>query len=146
PAAETTIKRLRDELRMAELGALGEEQIAEVGTRTKDSSAASSEPAPGDPHNPSPIPFPLRPATDAEWHASLRRDPGRPGRRLARCLPADWNALMPTSALERANVFLRFRLPSDIDALFWGAVRSETTRLATQADAEEWGPVARERK
>src|SRR5262249_8919395 len=66
PAAETTIKRLRDELRMAELGALGEIQMAEAGARIDDSSAANREPVPSDARSPSPIPFPLRPATDAE--------------------------------------------------------------------------------
>src|SRR5262249_16559479 len=57
-AAETTIKRLRDELRMVELGDLGESSGSIAGGR---------------------------PPTDAEWHASLRREPGRTRRRLARC-------------------------------------------------------------
>jgi hypothetical protein len=114
-AQHSTIKRLRDEVRMFQQGALDDL----VGDRTDATGVA----------------FPQRPATDAEWHGSLYRAPGRTRRKLQRCMPR-WDDSTPSSTLDAADVFLRLRLPREIAAAFLGAVESERRRLTDRAEGE----------
>jgi hypothetical protein len=127
-AARTTIKRLRDETRIFETDELDREvepNGSGVGAPDRDNA------------------FPRRPATDAEWHDSLDRPPGRTRGKLARCMPA-WDWTTPTSDLAMADVFLTFRLPREVAGLFLSAVEFERRRLTARAEQScgEAGAVA----
>jgi len=113
------VKRLREERRR-----LRRQELA-----TPEGAAVPMPGAP--PCHPPPCP---RPATDAEWLASLRRAPGDTRARLrALQLPGvdDPNATL--SDLRRNDQFLRLRLGADVADVFRGALeaaRSQLTKLA----------------
>jgi hypothetical protein len=109
---------------------------------------------------------PLRPLEDREWQASLARPPGRARRRVLRLglealldaggdLPgcrsggavarvaASDDAAAAGAAAEGAatsgpDVFLRFRLPSDLAAGFVAAIESRRRRLTAEVDQVPW--------
>jgi len=62
-----------------------------------------------------------RPPTDAEWLASLHREPGRTRDRLEHAMP-EWDQTEPRSGVDCANVFLTFRAPRDLAEGFLSAV------------------------
>ncbi len=73
----------------------------------------------------------LRPVTDAEWHASLRRVVGTARGRIAR--------LGRMAASRRvSDVFLRLRLPTDLCLEFLGAIEGARRRLEQQAGEIPW--------
>jgi len=131
-AAESTVKRMRDEAR-----ALGRYRV--LGPRASAVEAAAGAPsdlgAPANPAAPSNLGAPSDPAApldDTAWHASLRREPGLARRRVR---------LFGRLAFTSPDVFqaLRLRLPLDLGHQFLAAVDAERRRLSAAADALPWG-------
>lgn len=123
---EATVKRLRDEARL--IGRRGGE---------------AADPENGSGHHPS---------SDAEWHASLRREPGTCRRRILRMgllaaglgvnpdadLCADSGADPDTVILPTPDVFLRLRLPTDLAAQFVATIETHRRRRAEEAGRVPW--------
>jgi hypothetical protein len=135
-AAESTIKRMRDEVR-----ALGRYRV--LGPRAL---VAADAPLPSAAPMPFAAPMPsaarLRtaaPLDDATWHASLRREPGLARRRvrafghLALTSPDVFQAL----PLE-PDAYLRLRLPLELARDLLATVEAECRRLTADADALPW--------
>lgn len=79
-----------------------------------------------------------RPPTDAEWLASLHREPGRTRDRLEHAMP-EWDKGQPRSAFDCANVFLTFRAPRELAERFLSAV--EGARRYLEWVAAETAPT-----
>jgi hypothetical protein len=131
-AARAHEKEERNSLQQATAKPAGSEEDAEAeassalhGGRTHFGSAHSPE-----------LQFPERPATDAEWHASLRRVPGRTRSILERCMPR-WDESTPTSTLEFTDGFLRLRLQLGVFENFGAAIESDRQRLTAEAAEAE---------
>ncbi|MEK7283091.1 MAG: HNH endonuclease signature motif containing protein [Acidobacteriota bacterium] len=142
-AEEATVKRLRDEAR-----ALGRRRLVE-GRRCPDwrSSAPGADPiigrrdlASGHAGGGS---DPPRPLEDADWHASLRREPGSARARILAygTLASAWAD--ETGALPSPDVFLRLRLPHEIAGDFLVVIESSRRRLADAAALDPWGAPSR---
>jgi hypothetical protein len=110
-ATRVTVKRLRDELRRQRLQELD---------RGADASAGR----------------PPRPASDAEWYASLHRSPGRSQERLrALQVPQlETGSRFGTSA----DVCVRLRLPVDVARSFLAAIETARRRAEVIAAAIPW--------
>jgi len=149
-AAESTVKRMRDEAR-----ALGRYRLfAPRASAVK----ATDAPAPAHPAAPTSVPGPTStfapapaPLDDAAWHASLRREPGLARRRVrlfGRLAFTNPDVFQTRGGCQRpdvfqalpheTDVFLRLRLPLDLGHQFLAAVASERRRLAATADALPW--------
>ena len=136
-AEEATVKRLRDEAR-----ALGRRGLLD---RPALSPAPQSASRPAPPH-PSLSALPPRPLDDAEWHASLRREPGTARERILRfgTLALAWSdrAAEPLGCagglLPSPDVFLRLRLPNELadDLLF--VIESTRRRLSDEVERVPW--------
>jgi len=165
-AAESTVKRMRDEARAlgryrvlgpresgveaaagAPAGASADapDAAAAAGASAADAAdaaadAAGADAADADDAAPS---TPGAPLDDAAWHASLRREPELARRRvhlfgrLAFTSPDVFQALPHES-----DTFLRLRLPHDLGRLFLAVVDAERRRLAAAADELPWDAEA----
>lgn len=102
-AAGCTVKRLRDEVRI-----IHRRQAREPG-------AAAG-----------------RPLDNADWHASLRLDPGTLRERVLGL------AASAVRTEARPDVFVRLRLPADLAASFVAAVESRRLQLTRLADSVPW--------
>jgi hypothetical protein len=117
-AREATVKRLRDEARL-------------IGRRA----GAAAEAATGPAHHPS---------SDAEWHASLRREPGTSRSRILRMgllatgLGAETGTDPDTVLLSTPDVFLRLRLPAELAAQFVATIEAHRRRRAAEAGSVPW--------
>lgn len=136
-AREVTIKRLRDEVRRARLAGLGQLQTG-AGESAGGAPGADIDALPTSallPGNRGRAArcrcLPVPPATDAEWHASLRRWPGRTRLRV-------WRLGRLALAAPSADVFLGMRLPEELASAFLAAIESERRRLGQLADAVPW--------
>ena len=161
-AQESTIKRMRDEARaLGRYRALGPRATAPDTSApahhrqaldahpTHQPHAADSHPTD---HHQAPAPL-----DDAEWHASLRRDPGLARRRVRlfgnltlsspdvfqalpsspdvfQSLPHEADAALP----HEAGAYLRLRLPLDLGHQLMETVEAERRRLSAAADALPW--------
>jgi hypothetical protein len=182
-ASEATVKRLRDEARLLlrRVNPAGGAGASPAGT---DGTSMAARPPVLDPvSDPGPAPFldpapdlrsgppvggqPHRPVDDAEWHASLRRDPGTARRRilhyglLAAGMGGDAShggartdaaigfdpgtgsitapPISPETALiPSPDVFLRLRLPADLAGNLLAAIEAVRRRLAAEAEAVPW--------
>jgi hypothetical protein len=165
-AEEATVKRLRDEARALKRSAfLGRGRRPDPSAPAAASGpaavsgpvtaafglAAVSGPAPGasafpcdlvEAEPPCSLPGTGRhqthPLADAEWHASLRREPGMARQRIIHggTLAIAW-ADRPT-VLPSPDVFLRLRLPHDIATDFLAAIESSRRALTERADSVAW--------
>jgi hypothetical protein len=74
---------------------------------------------------------PPRPASDAEWHAALRRKPGMSRARIRRLhfrgMESGWS---PELSWQSADVCVRWRLPVETSQAFWGAIESARRSMA----------------
>jgi hypothetical protein len=74
---------------------------------------------------------PPRPATDEEWHASLRRNPGMSRARIRRLRFAEtapgWSAEL---SARKANVWMRWTLPVETARAFRSAIESARRYMA----------------
>jgi hypothetical protein len=128
-----TVKRLRDEVRWARRAVLGD-GAARAASDGSDASAARLAPArPGLTFSTPPgrdtaagRGCVLPPPSDAEWQASLQRDPGASRARIR-----SW-ALELADAPEADDV-LRLTLPEEIARDFLGAIEAQRQRLAEEA-------------
>ena len=120
-AEEATVKRLRDEAR-----ALGRTRHVRASGLAAPARTAPARTAPA-----RTTPAQATPLDDAEWDASLRREPGTARERVQR---------FGTEAAERPSpdVFLRLRLPRDLAGDFLGVVESFRERLSDLADSVPW--------
>ncbi len=107
-AEEATVKRLRDEAR-----ALGRRKLI-------------------DPSRPAP-----RPLDDADWHASLRREPGTARARILRfgLLAVEGSGGAPPAS---PDVFLRLRLPHDLADDLLVVIESTRRRLSDEVGGVPW--------
>jgi len=130
-AEEATVKRLRDEAR-----ALGRRRFLESGVEANDTRPEPAESSAAPP----------RPLADAEWHASLRREPGTARERLLRfgALALAWSGAAagrsgPDAArLPSPDVFLRLRLPHDLADDLLSVIESTRRRLADEVERVPW--------
>jgi len=79
--------------------------------------------------------------SDAQWQASLRREPGMASRRLARlgrAAAADVEARPGRARGSGADVFLRLRLPGPLALDFSAAVEAARFRLSRLAASVPW--------
>lgn len=142
-AEEATVKRLRDEAR-----AFGRRRLVE-GRRCPDwrSSAPGADPIIGRRDlatgHAAGWSDPPRPLEDADWHASLRREPGSARERILAygTLATAWAD--ETGALPGPDVFLRLRLPHEIAEDFLVVIESSRRRLADDAALDPWGLPSR---
>ena len=128
-AGEGTVKRLRDEVRLLQ------RRAAAVGT-DEHSGYDDSRPAPAvTDRNCAPAP-----PDDAEWHASLRREPGTARRRVLRfgLIAAGIGAKPGDALLPSPDVFFRVRLPDDHAARFLAVIESARERLSDEAGSVLW--------
>jgi hypothetical protein len=141
-AAHVTIKRLRDEVRIAirsQMLGPGSERLAspdvpaplDLSTVSLGSAqaAATQSPVPrGAELDASESAFPV---DDRAWHDSLQRAPGDGRQRLVR---------LGIMALENPipDVFLRLRLPDDVAEQFVGTLEVRRRQLAAQAEHDTW--------
>ena len=128
-AGEGTVKRLRDEVRLLQ------RRAAAVGT-DEHSGYDDSRPAPAvTDRNCAPAP-----PDDAEWHASLRREPGTARRRVLRfgLIAAGIGATPGDALLPAPDVFFRVRLPDDHAARFLAVIESARERLSDEAGSLPW--------
>jgi hypothetical protein len=156
-AEEATVKRLRDEAR-----ALGRRRFLDRDAAADGSlEPASSSPAqPDSLASPSPrldaLPASLpRPLADAEWHASLRREPGTARERILRfgALALGWSngaagrsgrdgaagiAGPDAAPLPSPDVFLRLRLPHDLAVDLLSVIESTRRRLSDEVERVPW--------
>jgi hypothetical protein len=85
-----------------------------------------------------PWPSPPRPATDAEWYASLHRAPGRSRERLRAIQIPETGAGTEFGQPLSADVCLRLRLPEDLAHAFLRALEAARTRADAIAAAIPW--------
>jgi hypothetical protein len=111
---------LRDEILNLELAGLAEMEKGDAQSGSPSCATAADGPP--------------RPATDAEWQRSQRREPGRTQRRLHRMPP--WNEYTTNTELDSEFVFLRLRLPRSLGESFLSAVESERRHLEQTAEQE----------
>jgi hypothetical protein len=125
-APEATVKRLREEAR-----ALGRRPFDGLGGRvTADQPVGVDRPV-GEAADPAPL-------DDAEWHASLRREPGTARGRILHFgfMAAAWAER--AGALASPDVFLRLRLPHDLAEDFLVCVESARRARGAEVDRVPW--------
>lgn len=150
-AGDVSIKRLRDEVRRARLLCVDQLDRCDPtgqGEQRDPTGPDGGAPALGPPADLDALPtsalapggrrpiagrrcLPPPPATDAEWHASLRRWPGLARLRVWRL---GWSALAGSDA----DVLRGLRLPENLADVFLAATESERCRLEQLASDLEW--------
>ena len=113
---QITVKRIRDESR-----ALHRQSVREDGATAQAAAA--------------------QPMSDAEWHASLRREPGMTRERVARLgrsAAAAVEAAPSARVTTATDVFLRLRLPARLAGDFLAAVESARRRLLRLVEQVAW--------
>jgi len=125
-ATRVTVKRLRDELRRQRLQEL-------------DRGATDSGREPDEDSNPAPetnAGRPPRPASDAEWYASLHRSPGRSQERLRALQVSQFETWSRFGT--SADVCVRLRLPVEVARSFLAAIETARRRAEVIAAAIPW--------
>ncbi|PYT33623.1 MAG: hypothetical protein DMF52_15165, partial [Acidobacteria bacterium] len=144
-AEEATVKRLRDEAR-----ALGPRGLLDrPAPPHAPQSASPPVPPPDQARTPQPDALAAlqpRPLDDAEWHSSLRREPGTARERILRfgTLTLVWpdRAAEPVEAaggpLPSPDVFLQLRLPDDLTDDLLSVMESTRRRLSDEVERVPW--------
>lgn len=140
-ATESTVKRMRDEARaLGRYRVLGPRLARAEDDGGNGTGSGSGEAARGGEGARCPgVSVDGAPLDDADWHASLRREPGLARRRLRL-----FGALALSSpdvfqgVPHAADTYLRLRLPHDLGRQFLAMVDAERRRISAAADAIPW--------